>query len=402
MSNQNMNPYQHLIDSRKKFIWLIVILGGITAIGPLAIDMYLPALSAIGESFDASESVIQLSLTSYFIGVALSQLLYGPMIDRFGRKIPLFFGLAIFVIASIFCYFADNVNHFIILRFFQALGACAGMVIPRTIVRDIFSPQESARVFSHLVLVMGLAPILAPLVGGFFLLHFTWRMIFAFLTFFGIFSLFFTYFFLPETKSANKNDKISDALRKYSGILKDKNFVTCAISGGLVMAGMFAYITGSAFIYLEIFKTTPQHYAWVFGSNAFGFVLAAQINARLLKKFSLEKVLEKIFFVPAIVGLVLIILGSNQPTFWPFSVILFCFLASVGIVIPTTTAMALANQSVHAGSASALLGTIQFLLATFTSFAVSKFHDGSTMTMSLIIGSCGILALLIFKNLKKF
>lgn len=396
-----MNPYQHLIDSKRKFTWLIVILGSLIAIGPLAIDMYLPAFSAIGKSFDASESAIQLSLTAYFIGMALSQLFYGPIIDRFGRKIPLFFGLTIFVIASIACYFVNDVDHFIILRFFQALGSCAGIVIPRTIVRDIFSPQESARVFSHLILVMGLAPILAPIIGGFFLTYFSWRAIFAFLTFFGIFSLFSAYFFLPETKGANKDDKISYALKKYSGILKDRNFVTCAISGGLVMGSMFAYITGSAFIYLEIFKTTAQNYSWVFATNALGFVLAAQVNVRLLKKFSLEKILGNVLFAPAIIGLVVIILGNNQPTFWPFSIVLFFFLASVGMIIPIATAMALANQSAHAGSASAMFGTLQFIIATFTSFLVSNLHDDTTLPMSLIVGSCGILALLIFRIFKK-
>jgi DHA1 family bicyclomycin/chloramphenicol resistance-like MFS transporter len=393
-----MNSYQHLIDSKRKFIWLIVILGSIIAIGPLAIDMYLPAFSAIGKSFGASESAIQLSLTSYFIGTALSQLLYGPIIDRFGRRIPLFFGLAIFVITSTACYFARSAEDLIILRFFQALGACAGVVIPRTIVRDIFTPQESARVFSHLMLVMGIAPILAPLAGGLLLEHFTWRAIFAFMIFFGIFSLFSAYFFLPETKGANKDDKISNALKKYSGILKDRNFLVCALSGGLIMAGMFAYITGSPFIYIEIFHIPAKNYSWVFGANAFGFVFFAQINARLLKKISIEKILGKIFFMPAILGVILIFLGSNQPSFWPFTITIFFFIASIGMINPSTTALALANQQAHAGSASALLGTLQFIIATITSFSVSKFSDGTTLPMSLIVGSCGILALLIFKS----
>lgn len=392
-----MNPYEHLINSKKKLVLLILILGGITTIGPFSIDMYLPAFAAMAKSFDAPESLIQLSLTSYFVGVALSQLLYGPIVDRFGRKIPLFGGLIIFLLASIACYFAKDPYDLIFFRFFQAVGACAGMTIPRTIIRDIFSPQESARMFSHLILVMGVAPIIAPVVGGFLVLHFSWKAIFGFLIIFGILALISAYFFLPETKGSNKDDKISHALKKYSGILNDKNFVIHALSGGLVMAAMFSYITGSPFIYTEFFKILPQEYGMIFGVNAFGFILASQINAQLLKRFSVETVLEKILFVPAILGIILVGISFNNPNFWIFTIVLFFLLASVGMILPGATAMALANQSKHTGSASAMLGTIQFTIAAFTSFAVGKFNDGSALPMALIIAACGILALVIFQ-----
>ena len=199
-----MNPHLPLIDSRRKFIFLILILGGVTAIGPLTIDMYLPAFSAIARGFNAPDNLVQLSLTTYFAGLAVSQLIYGPIIDRFGKKLPLFFGLCLFVITSIACCFVTSIEQLIVMRFFQAMGACIGVVVPRAIVRDIFSPQESARIYSHLMLVMGLAPILAPMIGSFVLVIFGWQAIFALLASFGVICLVVSYFTFPQTKKPDR------------------------------------------------------------------------------------------------------------------------------------------------------------------------------------------------------
>lgn len=392
-----MTEHHHLVDSRKKFIFLMLILGAIIAIGPIAIDMYLPAFLAISNDFSASEENIQLSLTSYFAGMAISQLFYGPVIDRFGRKAPLFFGLFVFTISSFLCCFAQNIEHLIILRFFQALGACAAIVIPRTIIRDIFSPQESARAFSHLMLVMGIAPILAPMLGSFVLYKFGWKAIFAFLAIYAICCAILSYFHLPITKTANPDDKISHALKKYIGIFKDRNFVVCAVTGGLAMSALFTYITGSPFIYLDFFHISAKKYSLVFAINSIGFITASQINARLLKKYSISEVLEKAIFIPAITGILLIFTGAFYPNFYLTTALYFMFLASIGVINPNTTAYALANQATHAGSASALLGTIQFVFAIITSFLVSKLHDGTTMPLAFIVGLCGILTLVVFK-----
>lgn len=387
----------HFPQNKKAFAILLIILGSVTAIGPLSIDMYLPAFSAIGRDFNAAESKVQLSLTAYFIGLALSQLFYGPITDRFGRKIPLFFGLTIFVFASIACCFTSNIDQLILLRFLQALGACAGMVIPRAIVRDIFTPEESARVFSHLMLVMGIAPIVAPIVGSMLLTHLGWKAIFVFLTAFGMFCLLVSYFAIPQTKGPNADDKISGALRKYLGILRDRNFLICAVSGGLTMSGLFAYITGSPFVYLQYFALSAKTYSLIFAINAVGFISAAQVNAYFLKKFSMRQILSKVIFVPAITGIALMFIGLNNPSFWSFTITLFIFLCGVGAIVPNATALALSNQSQHTGSASALLGTLQFTLATIASFAVSMLHDESTTSMIFVIGVCGIMACLVFK-----
>lgn len=394
-----MHP--HHPQNLRAFVTLIIILGSITAIGPLTIDMYLPAFSEIAQHFNASESQVQLSLTTYFIGVAFSQIFYGPLVDRFGRRLPLFLGMLIFTIATVFCLFVKSIEQLILLRFFQALGACAGMVIPRTIVRDIFSPQDSARVFSHLMLVMGIAPIVAPLIGTMLLANFGWGAIFIFLLFFGIFCMIVTALAIPETRGASPDDKISHALRKYLGILRDRDFVVCALSGGLTMAGLFTYITGSPFVYIDFFGMTSKNYSLLFAGISVSFIAAAQINAKLLKKFSIEQLVGKFLLIPAIAGFALIIAGICDAEFGPLTLILFFFLSSVGAIVPSTSALALSNQSVHAGSASALLGTIQFGLATIASLLVNKLHDGTALPMSVVIGTCGILACLIYRIFKR-
>ena len=389
--------HNHRPQTQKAFLLLILVLGSVTAIGPLTIDMYLPAFSAIAKNFAAPENLVQLSLTTCFIGLALGQLFYGPIIDRFGKKLPLFVGLGIFVTSSIACCFVENINQLIVLRFFQALGACACLVIPRAIVRDIFTPQESARVFSHLMLVIGLAPILAPMLGSFVLVFYSWKAIFIFLTAFGILCLWLCHVAIPQTKGPNPQEKISGALKKYLEILQDRNFVVCAVSGGFMMAGLFSYITASPFAYLDFFGLSAKRYSLLFAINSVGFVAVSQINAQLLKKISIEKLLGKVLFVPAFAGIALIFIGLNEPTFWPFTLIIFIFLASIGAISPTATALALSGQSKHSGSASALLGTIQFTFATIASLLISKLHDGSLTSMTLVISTCGILACVVYK-----
>lgn len=384
-------------QTKKDFVFLIIVLGSIIAIGPLTIDIYLPAFAAIAHSFEARESLVQLSLTTYFIGIALGQLLYGPVIDRFGKKPPLFFGLTLFLIASIACFYASSIEQIIIFRFFQAVGACAGTVIPRSIVRDIFTPQESARVFSHLVLVMGAAPILAPAIGNLLLHYFGWRMIFAFLAGFGIFCLIVARFAIPETRGFNEDEKISQAFRKYFGILHDKCFVVNCLSGGLMMAGLFSYITGSPFLYFDFFSLSAKEYGMIFTINSIGFVSASQLNARLLKKFSIEKLLGNIIFIPAIAGLCLIFISTSQPNFWTISLLFFVILCSCGMVMPNTTALAMSNQAKHSGSAAALMGTIQFSLAAIASFLVGKFNNGQPLPLALVIGSCVGLSFMTYK-----
>ena len=382
----------HRPKNKKDFVILLLVLGGIIALGPLTIDVYLPAFNAIGAEFKSSERLVQLSLTTYFIGITFGQIIYGPIVDRFGKKPPLFFGLALFILSSIGCYYCKNIEQLIVLRFFQAFGACACTVVPRAIVRDLFTPQESGRVFSHLILVMGAAPILAPLVGNILLEQFGWRSIFAFLSLFSVFCLLLAYRAIPETRGADENEKISKALRKYLGILRDRNFVRSSLTGGLMMAGLFAFVTGSPAIYLDFFNLSSRQFGLIFSLNSIGFVCASQINAYLLRRFSLESLFKKIIFLPLLVGILLLISAASNHDFLVITLLFFVFLFSCGMIFPNATALALANQAAHSGSASALLGTIQFALAACASFLIGKIHDGSVVAVVLIVGSCGILA----------
>lgn len=375
-------------NNKKDFVKFILILGGVIAIGPLTTDVYLPAFNAISADLGSSERMLQLSLTTYFLGISFGQISYGPIIDRFGKKPPLLFGLILFFLCSVGCYYCTTIEQLIFFRFFQAIGACASAVVPRAIVRDLFSPQESARVFSYLTLVMGLAPILAPLIGNILLEIFGWRSIFAFLSLFSMFCLFLAWRSIPETKAADVNEKMSKAFRKYAGILRDRHFVSSALSGGFMMAGLFAYVTGSPAIYLDHFGFSSRQLGIIFSLNAIGFVVASQVNVQLLKRFPIEKLFKRLALIPLLIGLALLFC---PPEFWPVTLMCFVFLFSCGLIFPNATASALANHAVHSGSASALLGTIQFGLAACSSFLVGKLSDGGIMSTMLVVGFCGIM-----------
>jgi DHA1 family bicyclomycin/chloramphenicol resistance-like MFS transporter len=379
-----------------KFALFVGILGTLTAFGPLSIDMYLPAFPEIAKEFGAPIASIQLSLTSFFVGLATGQVLYGPLIDRFGRKPPVYLGLAIYVLASIACAFAPNTEMLIAARFAQALGACGGMVASRTIVRDLFNETESARVFSLLMLVMGVAPILAPLLGGYVTIAFGWRALFAILAVLSLLCLLGVYLLLPETRGPNPENKLSSALRNYIEIAKSRRFMGFAVAGGLAQAGMFAYITGSPFVFIEIFKIPAENYGWIFGSNAVGLIAASQINMRLLKKYHPEKILRASFVILALAGLALLSAAYLNLGFISLLLPLFLFIATLGLTLPNTTAAALSAEGRRAGSASAFLGTLQFTFAALSSMLVSTFDNGTSIPMAATIAGCGLLALAVF------
>jgi DHA1 family bicyclomycin/chloramphenicol resistance-like MFS transporter len=380
---------------KKSFIFFIIILGSIIAIGPLSIDMYLPAFSAMAKFFAVSEAKIQLTLSSYFVGIAIGQVFYGPVIDRFGKKPPLIFGLVLFVITSFLCAIAKEIDQMIWLRFFQAAGACSCFVVMRAIVRDLFSPQETARVFSHLMLVMGIAPIIAPLLGGYVLINFGWQAIFWFLGSFAILTIVVSILYLPESQAGDKDQKISGAFRRYWGIVRDKNFLFYALAGGFSASGMFIYIVGSPFMIIEVFGISPENYGWIFGINAVGYVLAAQINGHLLKFFELSRVVNVAFKISFAAAILLMICGVYFPNLWAVSLAFFFYVSLIGIITPNTSALSLANQKSHSGSASALFGTIQFTICAVASFLVSHFHNGTILPMIIAISTCGIIAFVI-------
>lgn len=379
---------------------LIIVLGALTAIGPFSIDTYLPALPNVALDLGASISTIQLSLASFFLGMAIGQLIVGPIADRFGRKPPLYVGLGLYFVATLGCALAPSASALIGARFVQALGGSAGGVIARAIVRDRFPPTETARVFSLLTLVMGIAPIVAPSLGGVLLALFGWRAIFGFLTVLAALLLAATWLRLPETRPADKGIslRLPAVLRGFAAIGRNPRFLQFSLVGGLAAAGMFAYIAASSFVYIELFGVPATRYGWIFGLNALGLVSAGQINRVWLRRRTSEQILERVVPVQLAAGVCLLLVAllslGGLAAMLLFN---FLFVATLGFVLPNTTALGLAPFSRDAGSASALMGALQSIIASLAASTVSALHNGTPVPMALIMAVCGLLSLLILQ-----
>jgi MFS transporter, DHA1 family, multidrug resistance protein len=375
---------------------LLLILGALCAFGPLAIDFYLPSFPTLARAFATDVEHVQLSLAAYFVGLAIGQLIYGPLADRFGRRRPLLVGVLLFCLASLACALATSLESLIAARFVQALGGCAGMVVTRAVVRDLCDPVTSAKVFSQLVLVMGIAPILAPLAGGLLLSSLGWQSIFLCLALFAALCLLAVALWLPETLAREAPvAPLRGALGEYRRLLGDRPFIGHALTGGLSIAGMFAYIAGSPFVFIELYGVPAEHYGWLFGSNAAGFILAAQLNAWLVARHGPGYWLRRLVWFYLGCSLALLLIAGSQPAaLWPLLLPLFGCIASLGVLLPNSTACAMAGQGRHAGSASALLGSLQFAIAASAAALVGALHDGTAWPMAAVICGCGVLATL--------
>jgi DHA1 family bicyclomycin/chloramphenicol resistance-like MFS transporter len=374
----------------------ILILGALSAFGPLAIDFYLPGFSAIALAFGTDEKHVQTTLAVYFLGLSIGQLVYGPIADRFGRRVPLLVGVSVFTLASFACAFAPSLDWLIAARFVQALGGCAGMVLSRAIVSDKCDPVASAKVFSQLMLVMGLAPILAPMLGSFLVNHLGWRWIFILLSLFAAAATLAVARGLPESMPAgHPRQPLGRALHRYGDLLLHRTFIGYAFTGGIAMAGMFAYVAGSPFVFIKLYGVPPEHFGWLFGSNAAGFILVAQVNARLLARYGPAVLLGKAVkvYLAAAVTL-LVVTALHTVALWPLLIPLFVCIASLGCIIPNASACAMSGQGKNAGSASALLGCIQFSVASGAAAMVGVLHDASALPMALVIGACALLAVI--------
>ncbi|AIN60302.1 Bcr/CflA family efflux MFS transporter [Pseudomonas soli] len=371
----------------------LLILGALSAFGPLAIDFYLPAFPAMAHAFATDEKHVQATLAAYFLGLSLGQLAYGPVADRFGRRIPLLFGVGLFTVASLACAYAPNLDSLIVARFVQALGGCAGMVLSRAIVSDKCDAVASAKVFSQLMLVMGLAPILAPMLGGVLVNVSGWQSIFLALSLFSAACLVAVGLGLPESLPAHvPRQPLSGALRQYLRLFGDRVFVGHALTGGIAIAGMFAYIAGSPFVFIKLYGVPAEHYGWLFGTNAAGFILMAQVNARLLAKRGPAFLLARAVWLYLVAALALLVVAALRPAqLWPLLVPLFICIASLGCIIPNASACAMSGQGARAGSASALMGCLQFSVAAGAAALVGVLHDGSAVPMALVISLCGAL-----------
>ena len=372
--------------------WL-ALLGILIAIGPLSIDMYLPSFPMVELALGGKPGSVEFTLASFFIGLTLGQLFYGPLSDRFGRKPPLYFGFALYTLASIGCALAPSIPLLTMGRFLQGLGGCAGIIIPSAIVRDRCSARESARAFSLLMLVMGLAPILAPLLGGWILIEWSWRGIFCVLGSFGTACLIAIRLGLTESHDTTHESPLllKAVLLNYGRLLMNKAFLGYALGGGLAMSGMFAYIAGSPFVLIKLYNVSPQNYGWFFGVNAFGLIASSQINARLLKKYPATFLLRRALWIPAVTGTLLAFLAfSGLISLSWFVICFFCFVSSLGCIIPNATASALATHGQQAGTAAALASALQFFCATLAGALVGLMHDGSGRPLAAVMGLCGI------------
>ena len=376
-----------------------LILSALVAFAPMSIDMYLPALPALERFFATDTASVQHTLASFFLGLTVGQLLYGPIADRYGRKPPLYFGLTLYVVASAACALAPTIGSLIGLRFLQALSGCAGMVVARAVVRDLYDRQESARVFSVLLMVMGIAPIVAPLAGGYLLTWFGWRSIFWVLALFGVACLVAVKTGLPETIPRDQpRIPLSKAMGNYAALLADRRYLGYALSGGFGQAGMFAYISGSPFVIIDLYGVPAHYFGWLFGLNATGIVAFTQLNRRLLLRYDSDRVLDFGNLAGFLMCILLLVMAwTNAAGLIGILVPLFFVVSLRGLTFPNASAGAMAPFPEKAGSASALLGSVQFAIAAATSAAVGIFHNGTAVPMAAVVGTCGLLALISYR-----
>ena len=358
---------------------------------PFSIDMYLPGFPHIARDLQTDISHVTLSLTSYFIGISLGQLLYGPLLDRYGRKQPVLAGLAVYALAAVGCGLALNVQMLIGFRFLMALGGCAGMVAVRAIVRDLFPVNEIAKTISLLMLVMGAAPIVAPTIGGYVVTTLGWRGIFLVLVGWSIWLFFLVARVLPESKDADPSVSLNPGpvLLAYLKLLRHPWLMAYTLSGGLSAAGMFAYISGSPFVFMQLFHLSEQHYGWLFGLNAFGLILSSQLNHLFLRRLTSAQIVRIGTTLQCLIGLLLLV-GTARGYFSLVGtfVLIFCYLFMQGCLYPNTAALALEPFAKNAGVVSGLMGFLQMVTATLASALVSVLHNGTALPMVGVMAGC--------------
>ncbi len=375
-------------DGKRAKSILILILGSMTALSPFSIDMYLPAFQQIAADFGVSVAQISLSISAYFVGLACGQLFYGPLLDRFGRKKPLYVGIGIYIVATLGCIFAHSAEMLIGWRFVQALGGCAAGVASMAMVRDLFTIQESARVFSLLVLILGTSPLFAPTIGGFLASHLGWQAIFVFLALGASVLLATVKFYLKESHAPDHSVELraGPIARGFWEILRDPRFHTYVLSGAVVFAGLFIYLAGSPGIFLEHFGVSTQVYGWIFAIIAGGFVLMSQFNVRLLQRYSNEQLLVGAMATQVGIGWVfLLFVALGWLGLVGTVVMFFLFMSCLGITNPNATALALAPFGKNAGRASALMGFLQMSIGAVFSTAVGIFGINRLLPVVAIV-----------------
>ncbi|WP_094838560.1 Bcr/CflA family multidrug efflux MFS transporter [Bordetella genomosp. 4] len=374
--------------------WLIL-MGVLTAIGPFSVDMYLPAFPAISAGLQVPRGDVERTLAAYLVGLALAQIVYGPLADRYGRKLPMLGGLGIYAIASLGCALASTIEMLTLCRVLQALGSAAGIVIPRAVIRDHYETQDAARAMSMLMLIMGLAPILAPLVGGQLLFFVGWRSLFWLMAAVSLAMIIATTLIMKESLPPARVQPLraSGIAENYLALIRHRRFIAHSLAGGLGSAGMFAYIICSPRVFIEYYGIAPEHYGLLFGANAAGLIIGSQVSARLLRKrtpIQLQRVAQNALAVASLLALFLAVTGWM--TLPLLMACLIGYMFSQGFVNPNSAALALSEQGMRLGAASALLGTLQMSCGAIAGVVVSIWQTDGPLPLATVLACCATLS----------
>jgi DHA1 family bicyclomycin/chloramphenicol resistance-like MFS transporter len=398
-----LTPTTTIIERPRRL--LLLALGALTAMAPMATDMYLPGMPAIAADLGGSASQAQLTLSAFFFGFGFGQLFYGPVADRFGRRIPLLAGLGLFTTATLGCALAEDLGTLIVLRFLEAVGGAAGPVLARAAVRDLYGGDRAARVLSTMVLIMGAAPLFAPVIGGQLLLIAGWRAIFWALCAFGVACLAAVVFVVGETLPVERRLTISafGMIRSYGMLLTNRRYLGFALGGASVYGGLFAYLTGSPFAFIVLHGVPAEQFGLLFAINVVGLMLGASINRRLVMRLGAHRLLSYALVAAAVSGCALLAValidrGGLVALFVP----LWCFISCLGFVGTNAMACGLALYPERAGTASALSGTIQFTIGASCGALVGLFHDGSAVPMAATVALAGVCGLAIQRRLAPY
>ena len=376
----------------------LLLLGSITILTPFSLDLYLPALPSIATDLHASAGSVQLTLPVFFVGLAVSQLFFGSIADHLGRRRPLLCGLALLVAGSVGCALAQGITGLTAWRLVQALGVGSASVIPRAIVRDRFDVAHTARALSLLGLITGLGPILAPQLGSLVLLMGSWRFVFWLLALLGSASLAAASYALSESIPDERPSALGPRL--WLQLLTDRRYLRYALPATLVQSSVFAYISGAPFVFIDLMKLTPQQFAWMFGVNAIGLMICGRINAHIVVRFGPELIFRRAMMAAAVLGIVLFAVAvSGRGGFWALAVPQFLFISVLAFNFSNGFALGLAPFGASAGTASALFGTLQFLIAGAGGAAVSALYDGSPRAMTGVMGAAAVLAVALYRSM---
>ncbi|EOR22454.1 Bcr/CflA family multidrug efflux MFS transporter [Cytobacillus oceanisediminis] len=381
--------------SKTKRLQIAFLLGSLSLLGPFTIDTYLPAFPTIVEEFHTSASLVQVSLTTCLLGLALGQLIIGPMSDVQGRRKPLIIFLGLYLLSSLICAVAPNIYMLIVSRFIQGFAAAGGLVISRAVVRDLYSGRELTKFFATLMLIGNLGPIVAPIIGGAILSFANWKVVFLVLTFIGIILTVVVAFRLEETLPAEKRvpSNIKQVVMNFGSLLKDREFAGYAFTQGFTTAGIFAYVSGISFVYQNIYGVSPQVFSLLFGINGVGLIIGTQIVGRL-SKFSERTFLKSGLALSMSASILLVIAILVHAPLVAVAIPIFLFVTSISIIGTSSFSLAMETKGHMAGSASALLGLLPFLLGSLTAPLVGIGGEHTAVPMGVIIFASSLLAFL--------